>query len=47
MPGSHVQKLGAKLVLEQVKGKFSRLELIWADADYSGQLIDWVNSVCG
>lgn len=38
---------GAKLVLEQVKGKFSRLKLIWADAGYSGQLMDWVNSVCG
>jgi putative transposase len=23
------------------------LELIWADAAYSGQLVDWVNSVCG
>lgn len=38
---------GAKLVLEQVKGTFSRLKLIWADSGYSGQLIDWVNSVCG
>jgi len=38
---------GAKLVLEQVKGKFSRLELIWFDAGYSGKLVDWVNSVCG
>jgi len=38
---------GAKLVLEQIKGNFSRLELIWADAGYSGQLVDWVNSVCG
>lgn len=38
---------GAKLVLEQVKGTFSRLQLIWADSGYSGQLIDWVNSVCG
>ena len=37
---------GAKLVLEQVKGKFSRLELIWADAGYSGQLVDWVKAVC-
>ena len=36
----------AKLVIEQVKGTFSRLELIWADAGYSGQLVDWVNSVC-
>jgi putative transposase len=32
---------GAKLVLEQVKGTFSRLKLILADADYSGQLINW------
>ena len=38
---------GAKLVLEQIKGNFSRLELIWADSGYSGQLVDWVNSVCG
>ena len=37
---------GAKLVLEQVKGTFSRLRLIWVDACYSGQLVDWVNSVC-
>jgi putative transposase len=37
----------AKLVLEQVKDVFPILELIWADAGYSGKLIDWVNSVCG
>jgi putative transposase len=38
---------GAKLVLEQVKDAFPRLKLIWADAGYSGQLVNWVNSVCG
>jgi putative transposase len=38
---------GAKLVLEQVKGTFSRLQLIWADAGYSGKLIDWTKIVCG
>jgi putative transposase len=38
---------GAKLVLEQVKGTFPRLKLIWADAGYSGQLIEWVSLVCG
>ena len=38
---------GAKLVLEQIKGNFSRLELIWADAGYSGKLVDWVNSIYG
>ena len=37
---------GAKLVLEQIKGNFSRLELIWADAVYSGKLVDWVKEVC-
>lgn len=38
---------GAKLVLEKVKGTFSRLQLIWADSGYAGQLIDWVKVVCG
>jgi putative transposase len=31
---------GAKIVLEQVIGRFSRLQLIWADAGYSGKLVD-------
>lgn len=35
---------GAKLVLERVKGTFSLLELIWADAGYTGQLVDWVKN---
>ena len=38
---------GARLVLEQVKGTFPRLQLIWADAGYSGKLIDWVRITCG
>jgi len=33
---------GAKLVLAQVRGRFKRLRLIWADAAYGGQLIEWV-----
>jgi putative transposase len=32
----------AKLVLGQVKDRFSRLKLIWADGGYAGQLVDWV-----
>lgn len=32
---------GAKLVLKQVKAQFSRLQLLWADGAYKGQLIDW------
>jgi len=38
---------GAKLVLEQVKGRLPRLQLIWADVTYSGKLVDWVKVVCG
>lgn len=32
---------GAKLVINRLKGKFSRLKLIWADGGYAGRLIDW------
>jgi putative transposase len=38
---------GAKLVLEKIKGKFARLQLIWADGGYAGQLVDWVKQTCG
>ena len=38
---------GAKLVFEKVKGKFSRLRLIWADGAYAGQLVEWVKNACG
>ena len=37
---------GAKLVLSRVKGRFPRLQLIWADGGYAGQLVDWVQTVC-
>jgi putative transposase len=32
---------GAKLALAQLKGKFPRLKLIWADGGYAGQLVAW------
>lgn len=38
---------GAKLVLEKAQGRFSRLKLIWADGGYAGQLIGWVQEICG
>jgi putative transposase len=41
------EKDGAKLLLEQVVGKFPRLELIWADGGYAGWLVEWVKSVAG
>jgi putative transposase len=38
---------GAMLVLGKAKGKFPRLQLIWADGGYAGKLIDWVKAKCG
>ena len=35
---------GARLVLALLKDRFPRLVLIWADAAYAGQLIEWVAS---
>jgi putative transposase len=37
---------GAKLLLEKVRGRFSRLKLIWADGGYAGLLIGWVQQMC-
>ena len=37
---------GARIVLEKAKGKFPRLQLIWADGGYAGKLIDWVKQIC-
>jgi len=30
-----------------IKTLFPRLQLIWADGGYSGQLVDWVKLMCG
>ena len=38
---------GAMIVFERVKGKISRMRLIWADGGYAGKLIDWVKEKCG
>jgi len=37
---------GAMLVLGKAEGKFSRLQLIWADGGYAGKLIDWTKQFC-
>ena len=37
---------GAKLVLAKLVGRFPRLQRIWADGGYAGQLIEWV-AACG
>ena len=38
---------GAKLVLTKLKERFRRLELIWADAGYAGQLVEWAQAFGG
>lgn len=44
--GADVQdRDGAKLVLEQLRRRFTRLRLIWADAGYTGALLQWIDSV--
>jgi len=41
--GADIQdREGAKLVIEQLRYKFPRLEKILADGGYTGQLIEWV-----
>ena len=37
---------GAKLLFEEIKDRFPRLSLIWADGGYRGKLIDWVGVTC-
>jgi putative transposase len=36
---------GAKLVLAKLVGRFPRLELIWADGGYAGQLVEWAKTM--
>ena len=38
---------GAKLVLAKARVRCPRLQLLWADGSYAGQLIDWVWEKCG
>ena len=38
---------GAKLVVERLLGRFPRLKLIWADAAYGGELVEWVKTFFG
>jgi len=44
--GSIQDRDGAKLVLSSLRGRLPRLQLIWADGGYRGQLIEWVHRVC-
>lgn len=37
---------GAKLVFAEVKNRFPRLRLLWADGGYAGKLVDYVRYCC-
>ncbi len=38
---------GAKLLLEPLIGTLPRLEHLWGDGGYAGQLVAWVERECG
>jgi putative transposase len=38
---------GARHLLAKVKGLYPRLQKVWADGGYAGQLVGWVKTVCG
>ena len=45
--GANIQdRDGAKLVLNGIKARVGRLQLIWADGGYAGKLIQWVSEFC-
>ena len=46
-PANIQDRDGARLVIDKLIGRFPRLRLIWADAGYGGQLVDWVMSMSG
>ncbi len=41
-PANVQDRAGAKLLLEPLSGTLPRLERLWADGGYAGQLADWV-----
>jgi putative transposase len=47
-PANIQDRDGAKLVFAKAKakGKWPRMELVWADGGYAGKLIAWVSSLC-
>src|SRR5258707_12467765 len=42
VPGANVQdRDGGQLVLSDLKDRFARIERVWADGAYAGQLVEW------
>ena len=46
--GAQVQdRDGARELLSFMKGTYPRMALVWADAAYGGQLVEWASAFCG
>ena len=46
-PFGKLRRDGARVVLRWLLGQFPRLERIWADGAYGGQLVQWAREVGG
>ena len=46
-PADMQDRDGAQLVMHRLQGRCPRLQLIWADAGYAGQLIEWFRTGSG
>ena len=46
-PANIQDRDGAKLVIDKLTGRFTRMRLVWADAGYAGKLIEWVWALTG
>ena len=44
--GANVQdRDGARLVLDDLKDRFPRLQRVWADGVYAGELVEWAEGI--
>jgi len=41
------ERTEVKKILESIKNRMPRFELIWADRGYTGPFVDWVKQTCG
>ena len=46
-PANIQDRDGAKLVIDKLIGRFPRMRLVWADAGYAGNLVEWVWALTG
>jgi putative transposase len=46
-PASVQDRDGAKVLLQRLRGRFPRLELLWADGSYAGDLEGWSEQETG